>query len=135
MPQLLLTIGDPQLNAGTFIRYPSIKDEEEDIASEDVVLIQGEAEARFTREVLERTGGRISITNQYDASSGFRSKEMLDVTMPTCVPNAPFGRPVVPEVYMMNAVSSSSTTTAGGRSRVSVRRSSGSVPAGGRPAT
>ena len=64
-----------------------------------------------------------------------RSKEMLDVTMPTCVPNAPFGRPVVPEVYMMNAVSSSSTTTAGGRSRVSVRRSSGSVPAGGRPAT
>src|SRR5437588_5970888 len=45
LPQLLLTIGDPQLNAGTFIRYPSIKDEEEDIAGEDVVLIQGEAEA------------------------------------------------------------------------------------------
>src|SRR2546428_10757581 len=27
--------------------------------------------------------------------------------MPRCVPIAPFGRPVVPEVYMMNAVSSS----------------------------
>ena len=45
LPQLLLTIRDPQLNAGTFIRYPSIKDEEEDIAGEDVVLIQGEAGA------------------------------------------------------------------------------------------
>ncbi len=40
--------------------------------------IQGEADARFAREVTERSGGRIEIAHQYDASSGFRSKEMVD---------------------------------------------------------
>ena len=40
--------------------------------------IQGEADARFTREVLECTGGRVVIVNQYDATSGFRSKDMVD---------------------------------------------------------
>src|SRR6185369_14794840 len=39
--------------------------------------IQGEADARFAREVSERTGTRIQITNQYDASSGFKSREMV----------------------------------------------------------
>ena len=40
--------------------------------------IQGEADARFAREVTRRSGGRIEIAHQYDASSGFRSKEMVD---------------------------------------------------------
>src|SRR5262245_23032464 len=40
--------------------------------------IQGEADARFAKEVAERSGTRIQITNQYDASSGFKSKEMVD---------------------------------------------------------
>ncbi len=40
--------------------------------------IQGEADARFAREVATRTAGRIEIAHQYDASSGFRSKEMVD---------------------------------------------------------
>jgi len=40
--------------------------------------IQGEADARFAREVTARSGGRIEIAHQYDASSGFRSKEMVD---------------------------------------------------------
>ena len=40
--------------------------------------IQGEADARFAREVTLRSGGRIEIAHQYDASSGFRSKEMVD---------------------------------------------------------
>jgi TRAP-type mannitol/chloroaromatic compound transport system substrate-binding protein len=39
--------------------------------------IQGEADARFAREVSRRTGGRIEIAHQYDASSGFRSREMV----------------------------------------------------------
>jgi TRAP-type transport system periplasmic protein len=39
--------------------------------------IQGEADARFAREVGERSGGRIQIAHQYDAASGFRSKDML----------------------------------------------------------
>ena len=39
--------------------------------------IQGEADARFAREVGERTGGRIQIVHQYDASSGIRSKDMV----------------------------------------------------------
>ncbi|HKW94587.1 MAG TPA: TRAP transporter substrate-binding protein [Methylomirabilota bacterium] len=40
--------------------------------------IQGEADARFAREVATRTGGRIEIAHQYDASSGYRSKDMVD---------------------------------------------------------
>lgn len=40
--------------------------------------IQGEADARFAREVTLRTGGRIEIAHQYDASSGYRSNEMVD---------------------------------------------------------
>jgi TRAP-type C4-dicarboxylate transport system substrate-binding protein len=39
--------------------------------------IQGEADARFAREVGQRTSGRIAITHQYDASSGFRSRDMV----------------------------------------------------------
>ena len=38
--------------------------------------IQGETDARFAREVSERSGGRIQIAHQYDAASGFRSKDM-----------------------------------------------------------
>jgi TRAP-type C4-dicarboxylate transport system substrate-binding protein len=40
--------------------------------------IQGEADARFAREVGERTGGRIQIVHQYDAASGIRSQDMVD---------------------------------------------------------
>jgi TRAP-type transport system periplasmic protein len=40
--------------------------------------IQGEGDARFAREVAERSGTRIQVTNQYDATSGFRSREMVD---------------------------------------------------------
>jgi TRAP-type C4-dicarboxylate transport system substrate-binding protein len=39
--------------------------------------IQGEADARFAREVAARTDGRIAITHQYDATSGFRSRDMV----------------------------------------------------------
>src|ERR1051325_9033856 len=48
--------------------------------------IQGEADARFTREVLERTGGRIFITNQFDAASGLRSKELLEAIARGAIP-------------------------------------------------
>src|SRR5439155_15714074 len=48
--------------------------------------IQGEADARFTRDVLERTGGRILISNQYDAATGFRSRQMLDAIARGVVP-------------------------------------------------
>ena len=40
--------------------------------------IQGEADAHFAREVTQRTSGRIEIAHQYDASSGYRSSEMVD---------------------------------------------------------
>ncbi|HZF06472.1 MAG TPA: TRAP transporter substrate-binding protein [Patescibacteria group bacterium] len=40
--------------------------------------IQGETDARFAREVSERSGGRIQIAHQYDAASGFRSKDMVE---------------------------------------------------------
>jgi TRAP-type transport system periplasmic protein len=48
--------------------------------------IQGEADARFGREVSQRTGGRIAIAHQYDASSGFRSREMVDAIGRGAVP-------------------------------------------------
>lgn len=40
--------------------------------------IQGEADAAFAREVKARTGGRVEIAHQYDAASGFRSRDMVD---------------------------------------------------------
>jgi TRAP-type transport system periplasmic protein len=40
--------------------------------------IQGEADAAFVREVRARTGGRLEIAHQYDAASGFRSRDMVD---------------------------------------------------------
>jgi len=40
--------------------------------------IQGEADARFARELTERSGTRIQVTHQYDASSGFRSRDMVE---------------------------------------------------------
>jgi TRAP-type C4-dicarboxylate transport system substrate-binding protein len=40
--------------------------------------IQGEADARFAGETASRTGGRIEIAHQYDASSGYRSKDMVE---------------------------------------------------------
>jgi len=40
--------------------------------------IQGEADARFARAVAERSGKRIEIVHAYDASSGFRSKDMVE---------------------------------------------------------
>jgi TRAP-type transport system periplasmic protein len=50
--------------------------------------IQGEADARFARVLAERTGTRIQITNQYDASSGFKSKDMVDAVARNAVPVA-----------------------------------------------
>lgn len=50
--------------------------------------IQGEADARFAREVAERSGTRIQITNQYDASSGFKSRDMVDAVARNAVPLA-----------------------------------------------
>ncbi len=50
--------------------------------------IQGEADARFAREVSERTGTRVQITNQYDAASGFKSREMVDAVAKNAVPLA-----------------------------------------------
>jgi len=40
--------------------------------------IQGEADARFAKEVAERSGTRVQITNQYDAPGGLKSRDMLD---------------------------------------------------------
>ena len=40
--------------------------------------IQGEADAGFARAVTERSARRIEIVHQYDASSGFRSKDMVE---------------------------------------------------------
>jgi TRAP-type C4-dicarboxylate transport system substrate-binding protein len=48
--------------------------------------IQGEADARFAREVSRRTGGRIEIAHQYDASSGFRSRDMVGAVGRGAVP-------------------------------------------------
>lgn len=39
--------------------------------------IQGEADQHFARVLLERSGGRIAIAHHFDASLGFRSREML----------------------------------------------------------
>ena len=44
------------------------------------------------------------------------------------VSTAPFGRPVVPDVYMMNAGSSSSTTTSSGSSPAAASAASNSSP-------
>jgi TRAP-type C4-dicarboxylate transport system substrate-binding protein len=51
--------------------------------------IQGEADARFAREVAVRTGGRIEIAHQYDASSAFRSKDMVDAAGRPLTPGSP----------------------------------------------
>ena len=48
--------------------------------------IQGEADARFAREVSERSGGRLQIAHQYDAASGFRSKDMVEAIGRGAVP-------------------------------------------------
>jgi TRAP-type transport system periplasmic protein len=50
--------------------------------------IQGEADARFAKEVAERSGTRIQITNQYDAPSGLKSKDMVDAVDKGTVPVA-----------------------------------------------
>jgi TRAP-type C4-dicarboxylate transport system substrate-binding protein len=48
--------------------------------------IQGEADARFAREVSERSGGRIQIAHHYDAASGLRSKDMVEAIGRGAVP-------------------------------------------------
>ncbi len=48
--------------------------------------IQGEADARFGREVATRSNGRIVIDHQYDAKSGFRSKDMVGAIARGAVP-------------------------------------------------
>lgn len=48
--------------------------------------IQGEADARFARAVAERSSKRIEIVHAYDASSGFRSKDMVDAVGRAAVP-------------------------------------------------
>jgi TRAP-type C4-dicarboxylate transport system substrate-binding protein len=48
--------------------------------------IQGEADARFAREVNERTAGRVLIANQYDATSGFRSRDMVEAIARGAIP-------------------------------------------------
>ena len=48
--------------------------------------IQGEADARFARELGERSGMRIQVTHQYDAASGFRSKDMVEAIGRGAVP-------------------------------------------------
>jgi TRAP-type C4-dicarboxylate transport system substrate-binding protein len=48
--------------------------------------IQGEADARFAREVKERSQGRIQLVHQYDAKSGFRSKDMVGAIARGAIP-------------------------------------------------
>ena len=50
------------------------------------ISIQGEADARFAKEVAERSGTRIQVINQYDAASGFRSKDMVEAVGRGAVP-------------------------------------------------
>ena len=50
--------------------------------------IQGEADARFARAVTEHSAKRIQIVHAYDASSGFRSKDMVDAVSRGAVPIA-----------------------------------------------
>ena len=75
LPQLLLTIRDTQLDTGAFIRYPSVKNEEEDIAGEDVVLIHGEAEATTLvggHGVVERSSSLqpVALWEEYTVTQG-----------------------------------------------------------------
>jgi TRAP-type transport system periplasmic protein len=48
--------------------------------------IQGEADALFAREVGARSAGRIQLVHQYDAASGFRSRDMVGAIARGAVP-------------------------------------------------
>jgi TRAP-type transport system periplasmic protein len=39
--------------------------------------IQGEADGRFAREIRERSGRRLLVVHEFDAASGFRSRDMV----------------------------------------------------------
>jgi len=94
--------------------------------------IQGEADARFAREVSRRTGGRIEIAHQYDASSGFRSREMVDAVGRGAVPlgNMYMGAlGSVDPVFLLPSLPFLATTPEQGQALAAVARVLG-LPAG-----
>lgn len=87
--------------------------------------IQGEADARFARAVVERTGKRIEIVHAYDASSGFRSKDMVDAVGRAAVPiaNAYMGAlGAVDPVFLLPSLPFLATSPEQGRALADIAR-------------
>ena len=87
--------------------------------------IQGEADARFARDVAERTGGRIQIVHQYDAASGFRSKDMVEAIARGAVPigNTYMGAlGALDPVFLLPSLPFLATTTEQGQALAEVGR-------------
>jgi TRAP-type transport system periplasmic protein len=87
--------------------------------------IQGQADARFARELRDQSGGRIQIVHQYDAASGFRSKDMVEAIGRGAVPigNTFMGAlgPLDP-VFLLPSLPFLATTTAQGQALAEVAR-------------
>jgi TRAP-type transport system periplasmic protein len=87
--------------------------------------IQGEADARFARELRDQSGGRIHIAHQYDAASGFRSKDMVEAIGRGAVPigNTFMGAlgPLDP-VFLLPSLPFLATTTEQGQALAEVAR-------------
>lgn len=87
--------------------------------------IQGEADARFARAVAERSGNRIQIVHAYDASSGFRSKDMVEAIGRAAVPigNTYMGAlGSVDPVFLLPSLPFLATTPQQGRTLAEVAR-------------
>ena len=87
--------------------------------------IQGEADARFARAVAERSGKRVEIVHAFDASSGFRSKDMVDAVARAAVPigNTYMGAlGAVDPVFLLPSLPFLATTPEQGRMLAEVAR-------------
>lgn len=87
--------------------------------------IQGEADARFARAVKERSGNRIQIVHAYDASSGFRSKDMVEAVSRAAVPiaNAYMGAlGAVDPVFLLPSLPFLATSPEQGRALAEIAR-------------
>lgn len=87
--------------------------------------IQGEADARFGRAVAERSGNRIQIVHAYDASSGFRSKDMVEAVGRAAVPlaNAYMGAlGAVDPVFLLPSLPFLATSPEQGRALAEIAR-------------
>jgi TRAP-type C4-dicarboxylate transport system substrate-binding protein len=87
--------------------------------------IQGEADARFARAVGERSGNRIQIVHTYDASSGFRSKDMVEAVGRAAVPigNAYMGAlGAIDPVFLLPSLPFLATSPEQGRALAEIAR-------------